>query len=350
MVLADLSPVLTSPLSVGALGLLFGAGLAYASRKFSVETDPRVAKIVDILPGANCGGCGYPGCQGFASALVKGEVSPSACAPGGEDLAHRVGEILGIEVETKEPVVALVHCGGDCEIVGNRFEYIGLEDCQAATLLQGGPKECAYGCIGLASCAKACPFDAIYMNDKKLPVVIAEKCTGCGNCVTACPKNLITLVPRSKKVHVRCSSFDKGAVVRKVCSVGCIGCQMCNKVCPVGKEKEEKAIRVENFLAIMDYEKCISCGMCAIKCPTNTIEDQAERGKAYIDPEKCVGCTLCARACPVEAITGERKQVHVVDPDKCIGCEICVAKCPPKISAIRIVPEKKSEQKKTEAA
>jgi len=349
MVLSELSPILTSPLSVGSLGILFGAGLAYASRKFAVEVDPRVQKLVEALPGANCGGCGYPGCQGFAQALVKGEASPSDCAPGGNALAQRCAEILGIEVEAKEPVVAVVHCGGDCDKVGNRFEYIGLEDCRAATLVQGGPKECSYGCLGLGSCVRACPFDAIFMAANGLPVVIAEKCTGCGNCVEACPKDLISLAPVSKKVHVLCRSRDKGAIVRKLCKVGCIGCQMCNKICPVGKEKEDKAIIVTDNLAEINYEKCISCGLCASKCPTGTIIDEAERGKAFIDSEKCVGCTVCARACPVGAISGERKQAHVVDEAKCIGCEICVAKCPPKISAIKIVKSEPAVGKKDAA-
>lgn len=337
MVLYELSPILTSPLSVGALGLLFGSGLAYASRKFSVKVDPRVEKIYDILPKANCGGCGFPGCMGFAAALVKGEAVPSACAPGGDALAKRVAEILGVEVETRERLIARVHCGGGCSIVKNRFEYIGMKDCTAAALVQGGPKDCLYGCMGLGSCVQACPFDAIYMNEENLPVVIPEKCTGCGNCVMACPKNLISLVPESSRVHVLCRSFDKGAVVRKVCSVGCIACNLCNKVCPVGETSEEKAIVVRNNVAEIDYNLCINCGLCAEKCPTHTIVDEVERGVAWIDPETCKGCGVCAKACPTEAISGERKQVHVVDPEKCTGCEICVSKCPPKIAAISIV-------------
>jgi len=345
-----LSPILTSPLSIGTLGLIFGAGLAYASRKFAVEVDSRVEKLLEILPGANCGGCGFPGCSGFAQALLKGVASPNSCAPGGEAISKACSEILGIAVQSREPVVARVHCGGDCDQVGNRFEYIGIEDCRAASLVQGGPKACFYGCLGLGSCVRACPFGAMYMDAKGLPVVIQEKCTGCGKCVQACPKTLISLAPISRKVHVLCRSFDKGAVVRKTCKVGCIGCQICNKVCPVGKEKEEKAVQVTNNLAEINYSLCISCGLCASKCSTQSIVDEAERGIAFIDPEKCVGCTICGRACPVEAISGERKQPYVVDPEKCVGCEICVAKCPPKVSAITIVTGEPAEQKKVEAA
>lgn len=345
-----LSPILTSPVSIGALGLIFGAGLAYASRKFAVAVDPRVEKILEILPGANCGGCGFPGCSGFAQALVRGEATPTACAPGGEAVARACADILGIAVESREPVIARVHCGGDCDQTGNRFEYIGISDCRAAALLQGGPKQCSYGCLGLGSCVKACPFDAISMNAKGLPVVIPEKCTGCGSCVKACPKALITLVPSSKKVHVLCRSKEKGAVVRKTCKVGCIGCQMCNKVCPVGKEAEDKAVVVTDFLAEIRYDKCISCGLCASKCPTHSIVDEARRGKALIDPEKCIGCTICARACPVEAISGERKQPHGVDPAKCIGCEICVAKCPPKVKAITMIHQEGEGSRKTRVA
>jgi electron transport complex protein RnfB len=344
-----LDPVLTSPLSIGALGLVFGAGLAYASRKFAVEVDPRVEKLLEILPGANCGGCGYPGCAGFAQALAKGEASPTACAPGGPELAKEAADILGIKVETRQRMIAKLHCAGDCEHVGNRFEYIGLTDCAAAALIQGGPKACTYGCLGLGSCVEACPFGAIYMNDKGLPVVIAEKCTGCGNCVEACPKDLYTLVPADKRVHVLCMNHDRGPAVKKICSVGCIGCMMCTKVCPVGSDKSEKAITVTNFLASIDYEKCISCGLCAQKCPTGTIVDEVERGIAEIDEDKCIGCTACARACPVGAISGERKEPHKVDPDKCIGCEVCVSKCPPKARAIRIVP-KEDKKKDSQAA
>ena len=305
-------------------------------------------KIHDILPGANCGGCGYPGCMGFAAALVKGEVLPTACAPGGDVLAKRVAEILGIEVEAQERRVARVHCGGGCSIVNNRVEYIGLQDCTAATLLGGGPKECEYGCLGMGDCVRSCPFDAIYMNGEMLPVVDPEKCTGCGNCVMACPTKLISLVPVSSRVHVLCRSLDKGAVVRKICRVGCIACNKCNKICPVGKEPEEKAIIVRNQVAEIDYNTCTSCGLCATVCPTQTIVDEVERQVAFID-DKCVGCRLCLEACPVEAITGELKQLHQVDPAKCVGCEICVAKCPPKISAITMVPRAPA-QKKEEAA
>jgi len=348
VVLSQLSPVLSSPLSVGALGVLFGASLAFASRRFSVKVDPRVQKIYEILPGANCGACGYPGCMGFAAALVKGEAVPTDCAPGGEALAKRVAEILGVEVEAKERQVARVHCGGGRSIVKNRVEYIGLQDCTAASLIGGGPKECQYGCLGLGDCVRSCPFDAIHLNAERLPVVDPDKCTGCGNCVMACPKQLISLVPVSCRVHVLCRSFDKGAVVRKICSVGCIACNKCNRICPVGKEPEEKAIIVRNQVAEINYNTCTSCGLCATVCPTHTIVDEVERQVAFID-DQCVGCRLCLKACPVGAITGELKQLHRVDPDKCVGCGICVEKCPPKISAIRMVPRKPA-QKNEDAA
>lgn len=331
--------IVASALCIGVLGLLFGLVLAFASRKFAVKVDPRVEQLMEVLPCANCGGCGFPGCAAFAEALVEGDAKITQCAPGGPETAEQAARILGVEVDQSEPVIAFVHCGGGCDIVADRYQYIGLEDCATANLLQGGPKACLYGCLGYGTCAEVCPFDAITMSEQRLPVIDPKRCTACGKCVTACPKNLITLVSRKQMVLVRCSSQDKGAVVRKVCEVGCIGCMKCTKVCPVGQDASEKAILVTNYLARINYEICINCGLCASECPTGCIVDYvAPRGKAWIDPDKCIGCRLCAKNCPVDAISGEPKQVHQVDPDKCIGCGICVAKCPPKVQAITMQP------------
>jgi len=254
--------VLPSTMVLAGLGALFGVGLAVASKRFAVASDPRVDDVLESLPGANCGACGFAGCSAYAEAVVLTNASVSACTAGGQDTATAVAGIMGVTADVKEKTVAVVHCHGNA--VASRFSYIGIEDCRAASLLQGGPKACEYGCLGLASCVAACPFDAIHMEDG-LPVVDTDKCVACGQCVDACPRSLIDIQPLSAKVHVFCKSQDKGGVTRKACSVGCIGCKKCEKTC------EFDAIHVENFLASIDYEKCTSCGNCVEACPTNAI-------------------------------------------------------------------------------
>lgn len=255
--------------SLGGLGFLFGAGLGIANKKFGVASDPKVDAVREVLPGANCGACGYPGCDGFASAAVKGEAPPDGCTVGGGPVGQKVAAILGMEVEEKEPTVARVMCNGDCQSAKNKYEYDGIQDCVAASMLSDGPKSCRFGCMGLGSCVKACPFDAIHVIDG-IAVVDEEKCTSCGKCVVACPKGIIRIVPKSNKVHVLCMSKDAGKIVRTNCDVGCIGCRMCTKVCPT------EAIKVNNNLASIDYSKCINCGKCAEKCPTKAIYIKSE--------------------------------------------------------------------------
>jgi len=323
--------MLEAVLTMGAMGVLASFGLGVASKKFHVEVDPRVEEVNEVLPHANCGACGYPGCMGFATAVVKGEAPVSGCPPGGPETAKKIASILGQEVpEEFERKIARVYCMGGHKEAVEKFEYHGIQDCNAAVLVAGGSKGCVYGCLGLASGVKACPFDAMYMSENGLPVVIDEKCTGCGLCIPPCPKNLIELVPESKKVHIFCRSLDKGAETKKLCSVGCIACNKCEKVCPYN------AITVDSFLARIDYDKCTNCGLCVPVCPTNIIADLIPvREVAYIH-EDCIGCLICKKVCPVNAISGESKQLHVVDPEKCIGCNICVEKCPPKV--IEMVP------------
>jgi len=246
------------------LGVVFGVGLFYASRIFHVEVDPRVEQVLGSLPGANCGACGQPGCGGFARAVVHGSADLAGCAVGGCEVAKRIGAILGKDVGETARKVAVLHCAG--REVKDRFRYEGPRDCVAASLIQGGPKACSYGCIGYGTCASACPFGAIEMVDG-LPVVDEDTCTSCGICVAACPKKLFDLRDVRIRVHVRCRSRDKGAFVRKVCAVGCIACKKCEKACPYD------AIHVKDNLAEIDPAKCTSCGECVKVCPMKTIED-----------------------------------------------------------------------------
>ncbi|HHY45671.1 MAG TPA: RnfABCDGE type electron transport complex subunit B [Firmicutes bacterium] len=275
-------------LVLGGLGALFGVALALAAKKFAVEQDPRFEKIVEVLPGANCGGCGYPGCSGLAEAISKGSAPVDACPVGGAAVAAKVATIMGQEpVKGYVRKVARVMCGGDRANASTRFLYSGLNDCKAAGLVAGGPKACTYGCLGLGSCVRACPFDAMRMGDNGLPIVDEEKCTGCGKCVAACPRNLIVLVPDSSKVNVYCKSEARGAQVRKVCKVGCIGCGLCVKVCP------NSAIVLENNLASILPEKCDACGRCVEKCPTKCIimkgEGASSGCQGQAAPRACAG-------------------------------------------------------------
>jgi electron transport complex protein RnfB len=311
--------VLYSVVSLTVLGAVFGLGLAIAARRLAVEKDERIALIIDVLPGANCGGCGYPGCAGFASALVEGKADPNDCSPGGSEVAGKVASILGREVTEKTPMVAFVGCrGGDR--VAAAIDYKGLLSCTAAALMSENVRVCPYGCIGLGTCVEACPFDALHMVDG-YAVVDEARCTGCGKCVAACPKNLIYMVPKPKKVRIACTSHDKGKAVKTVCPVGCIACGICAKNCPVA------CIEITDNLAVIDHEKCINCGICAAKCPTKSIVDKVPaRPRAFIDT-KCTGCGACVKVCPVKAIEGEEGQKHAVIAEKCIGCGLCRDAC-----------------------
>lgn len=268
-----LAPVLT----LSGLGIVFGAGLALAAKKFCVVTDPRLEKIYAKLPGANCGACGMPGCMGFAEALIQGTCTVDRCAVMEEEARKAISEILGLEHKKKVKTVAVLHCHGGSKRVKSKFIYIGEKDCVAANLVMAGPKACVYGCIGYASCVRVCPFGAISMNEEDLPVVDEEKCTACGKCVAICPKNLFSIVPVTKAYAVRCMSRDFGKEVMDVCSVGCIACRKCEKACPTG------AIKVTDNLAVVDYHICDNRGDCFVVCPVKTIAKKEHKhwiGKA----------------------------------------------------------------------
>ncbi|HHT84896.1 MAG: RnfABCDGE type electron transport complex subunit B [Bacillota bacterium] len=267
--------MLTALVTLGAAGLVFGSFLALAAQKFRVEEDPKIAEILAVLPGANCGACGFPGCAGLAAAIAKGEAPCNACVPGGDGVAEKLASIMGMACDAVEPMIAVVYCQGDDDRAEIVAEYHGVMDCKALDQL-GGSKGCPYGCLGLGTCVRACPFDAMYMSPKGLPVVIEKKCTGCGACVRACPRGVIDLAPVSKRVHILCKSYDKGPQVRKYCKVGCIACRICVRSCP------QKAISMDrDTLAKIDYSLCDNCGICATKCPAKTIVDRrrSEAGK-----------------------------------------------------------------------
>ncbi len=320
---------------LGAMGLILGLGLAFAAKKLAVPKDPMVEKINSILPGANCGGCGFPGCMQFAEAVARGEAPANGCVAASAEINSQIAEAVGSEVSDSVRLIALVKCNGGYS-AKDAFQYHGPSDCVSAAMVMGGQKSCSYGCLGFGDCVSVCPFEAIIMGDNGIPEVDKEACTGCGKCVAACPKKIISLWPVNREVVVACSSRDKGGVARKACTVACIGCMKCQKVCPV------EAITVSDFLAEIDPDKCINCGLCASECPTGAILDRAPaRPKAYID-STCVGCTLCTKVCPVDAISGELKERHEVDSEKCIGCGLCVSKCPK--NSINLIGAKSYQQ------
>jgi len=259
--------MISAIVTMAVTGFAAGFGLMYASKKFYVEKDARIGKINDMLPAANCGGCGLPGCMAFAEAVVKGKAAPDGCPVGGKDLAREIASFMGMEVNTGVKKVARVCCNGGNENGIEKYDYYGPRDCNSVTLLAGGSKVCTFACVGEGSCVKSCGFDAMYMGRDGIPVIIPDKCTSCGKCVSACPRNLIKLIPEDKPFVVACMSKDKGPDVKKACKVGCIGCKMCERKCPVG------CIDVDNFLASIDPEPCTNCGTCEEVCPTNAIRN-----------------------------------------------------------------------------
>ena len=260
---------------LGGLGLIFGLVLAVASKVFYVETDPRLDKLNECLPGANCGGCGYAGCAAYAEAVLKGEAPIGACASGGNECAQAMAAIMGIKAEAVTRKVAMVRCSGsrafdkDGNLVKGakiKGEYEGFKDCLSASKVGGnGPLACKYGCLGFGTCVKACKFGAISIKGG-VAVVDEDLCVGCMACAHACPRNVIVAVEPGRNTHIACASTAKGAVTTRGCTVGCIGCGLCKKICPEG------AISVVDNLAVIDYSKCVDCGLCATVCPKKLID------------------------------------------------------------------------------
>ncbi|MDI6801399.1 MAG: Fe-S cluster domain-containing protein [Thermodesulfovibrionales bacterium] len=308
---------------LAGVGAVFGLGLAFAAKRFSVKIDPRVEQVMDVLAHAHCGACGYAGCEQYAEAVVNNpDVPPNLCTPAGARGAEAVALITGKKAELREPIYSRIMCQGGWSKSTKRFNYEGVHDCRAAVLAGGGDKSCVYGCLGYGTCMRACPFGAITMSEDHLPVVDIVKCTGCRKCEIACPKKVIEVLPNSKAVLVACHSKDKGGDTRKNCQAGCIACGKCVKVCPFDAPK------IENNLSRINLDKCRVCGICVRHCPTNAIVDFIlHRPKAFVT-EKCIGCQICMKVCPVNAAYGELKKMHSIDKGRCIGCGICTAKCP----------------------
>ncbi|MBQ7491426.1 MAG: RnfABCDGE type electron transport complex subunit B [Clostridia bacterium] len=254
---------------LGILGAVFGALLAYASRIFHAEHDERIDEILAVLPGANCGGCGFPGCAKCAESIVAGKAKVSVCPVGGPAVAAQVAGIMGVEDPGTERIVSHVYCcGGDR--ASQKFEYDGLKTCAAANKVAGSHMACPSACLGFGSCVAVCKYDAIHV-ENGVARVDTDKCVACGACVAACPKGLIELVPARQKVFISCRNTEKGVAVRNKCQVGCIACTLCAKKCPA------EAITIENNLARIDYAKCTNCGICATVCPRKLIVDLAAK-------------------------------------------------------------------------
>ena len=257
--------IITPIIIVGVIGLLAGVILAIASIVMAVPKDEKAAALEGVLPGANCGACGYSGCSGYAAAMAKGDAQPGLCSPGGPAVAQACGEILGTGAVTMERKTALVRCWGNREHTGEKMIYDGLPSCAAALPLAGGPADCRYGCMGLGDCVAACEYGAVHVVDG-MAKVDPLLCRACGKCVSACPKGLIKIIPVKTQAVVRCANCDKGKDVMAACKVGCIGCMKCVKTCP------SDAIHVTNSLAQVDPASCTGCGQCVEACPRHIID------------------------------------------------------------------------------
>ncbi len=263
----------TAIVVVTVIGVICAVMLSVASKVMAVKVDERIPMVRECLPGANCGGCGFPGCDGYAAAMVENESTPlNLCAPGGAAVAAKVAGVLGREAGEVVKSYARVNCLGSCDKTSKKMDYRGIETCAAAKLMFGGNGACTFGCIGLGDCTRACPSDAIHIMPNGIARVDINSCTGCSACAKVCPNHVISILPAAVKVQVSCSSHDKGAAVRKKCQAGCLGCGMCERKCPQG------AIHVENNLATIDYSKCIGCGTCQSVCPAKCIVDGPEGG------------------------------------------------------------------------
>lgn len=261
----NFTAILSATLVIALIGLVIGLLLGLAGKIFNVPTDKTITKVRECLPGNNCGGCGYAGCDALAEAIAKGEAKPSACPVGGAEAAKNISVVMGLPAEEFVRKVANVKCSGTCDKSKFIYSYQGARSCYQISLAPGrGAKACAYGCLGEGSCAEACPFDAIQVIGGRA-VVNREACRACGKCVSVCPQNLIELIPYEAQYAVACFSQEKGKKVREMCDAGCIGCGICARNCPSG------AVTLKNNIAHIDQTLCTGCGICAEKCPAHVI-------------------------------------------------------------------------------
>ena len=275
---------------LAVLGGLFGAVLAVASQKLAVATDPRVERIIEALPGANCGACGYPGCSGLADAIVNAGAPINACVPGKAQAAEAIAAIMGREPEAGLiRKVAQLHCNGNFSNVKTKYEYKGVIDCHLAVTQFGGPSYCYYGCIGLGSCVRICPFGAIAIGENRLPVIDTSLCLGCGLCADQCPQKVLDIIPIDQRVYVRCNNRDKGRTARDECGASCISCGICVKTCPTGAM--QLIDNTVGSVSMIDYGKCTACGACVEKCPRKCI---------HLDPPIDPDVAVCPKQEPVE--------------------------------------------------
>lgn len=285
--MASANIITISAVSMGGIGFALAMFLAFADKKLRVKEDPRVARIADMLPGTNCGGCGYPGCQVLAEQLIAGNAPPNACVAGGKDIAVALAGLLGVEVQDHERQIAVVLCnGGDAE-AERMAVYRGYKTCTAADIVRGD-KSCVYGCLGYGECVDACKFDSMAMSDNGLPVVFHDKCVGCGACAKACPRDIIEMHPEDHKLFVYCRNKDKGAVAKKSCKVACIACTLCTKGCSV-----EGGVVMKDNLATVNYELAPQNDESTKKCPTKCIlfgvEERMTRAAFYASKTKKAG-------------------------------------------------------------
>lgn len=280
--------VLYAVISLGAIGTVAAVILFFVAQRFRVIEDPKIDIVADLLPGANCGGCGFAGCRNFAEGLVKaGSMDGMSCPPGGNDVMKKIAEVLGLTVEEQDPVIAVVRCNGSRTHAPAKVKYEGASTCFFSHNLYAGESGCPFGCLGQGDCVVSCQFDAMYMDEETgLPVVITEKCVACGACVKACPRAIIELRPRGKKdrrIYVNCINQEKGGPARKNCAVACIGCGKCVKVCP------HDAITMENNLAYIHADKCKLCRKCVPECPTEAILELNFPPRKEKAPEEAAG-------------------------------------------------------------
>lgn len=281
---------------LGGIAVLFGGVLAVASKKLHVVTDPRLDLIIELLPGANCGACGFPGCGGLANAIVKGDATASSCLPCSLDSAQGIAKIMGQEVSAVKinRKAARLSCNGSNKNTKSLYAYEGVEDCHAVANQFAGPKECPYSCIGFGSCIKACKFGAIKKTGDDLITIDPLLCTGCGACINQCPQNVLHFVPVNQRTYISCSNRDRGPAAKNVCEVSCIACTLCVKACP------KQAITMQSFksgaLPVIDSEKCDNCGECVKKCPRKSIlmiDPIEDKPLPTIKEDAPTGCNAC---------------------------------------------------------